>query len=457
MSVNPFRWLLLAILSSLSPALMAASADSVDCATEPLQGAIDAAEPGSVLTLQGLCEGHFTIDKDLTLKGASAQLVGIDDGPVLTLKNGATAPRVQLMDLTVRDGGASLYFTEDPFSAGGVLILNEVADPLVVLMDRITLTDNTVPANEEATGAGGIATRGPVYLTIRDSVVSNNGVRNASLDRTIVGGILLGPQGRLVMFDTELLGNFNLTDGGGSGGLDCAGHCVMVGGQITDNQTGSDSTNSGAGFTVRQDGFLLMKGVGVQDNRSDWDTLVAGGGVVMGHAVLSDTQVRDNHLVPTGDSDGAAGLLVHGGVLEMVDSTVQGNRAPGIYHRGAAGLTASDRARVTLTRTAFRDNQAALTPSGTNAGAIMLSDDSRLSGSDVTVRQNGGQVGGIRVGEGTRLVLDGSRVQGNLGDQAGGIWRDSTASTPGEILLLDTRVFNNTPNDCSGFTSPACP
>ncbi|MBW3164681.1 right-handed parallel beta-helix repeat-containing protein [Ferrimonas balearica] len=433
------------------------AADTVDCASDSLQTAIDAAPAGTVLNLTGLCEGHFTIDKDLTLQGQPAVLSGTGNGAVLTLTNGSTAPRVTLRDLELRNGGQGATDPAALMNAGGLLLLNTASEPLLAQLERVTIADNTLPGNDgDAFGACGIGTAGPVQLTVLDSIISDNGIRNASLDRTVVGGILIGPQGRLTLVGSELSGNFNLTDGGGSGGLDCAGHCTMLGGSIHDNDTGSDAGSTGAGFTVQRDAFLLMDGVRVQDNRSDWDTAVAGGGVILGHAVLKNTDIRNNRIVPTGDTDGSGGLLVQGGVLEMIDGSLRGNLAPGSVHRGAAGLTVRSAAQASLLRTTIRDNQALAGPDGSNAGAVLVSDDSRFYGDALVIRANEGQAGAMRIGAGSRAVLNHSRVQSNVGLVTGGILLDGSASPVGEVLLFDTRVFGNSPDNCSGFSDPAC-
>ncbi len=455
---SPRLRLLLSLSASLCaiPAFSAPSALEVDCAQQPLQAVIDAAEAGSVLTLTGQCDGHFTIDKDLTLRGSPAVLAGTGAGTVLTLRSAGNAPKVQLTDLTIRNGGGAQGAAEATLTAGGLLLLNALAEPMLVELNRVTIADNRLPDDEEVSGAGGLATQGPVALAVREGAIVNNGIRNGNLDQFIVGGVLLGTEGDLVLFNTDLVGNFNLTDGGGSGGLDCAGHCIVLSGQIRENRSGQDSGGSGGGFTVRRGGTLLMQDVRVQDNESDWDTAAAGGGVILGQAVLRHTEIRDNRLSSSGDTQGAGGLLVSGGVLEMADSTLSGNRAPGVEHQGAAGLTADAGARVSLLRTIFRNNQASVEVTGRNAGALWLADGSQLAGREVMIRQNEGQTGGAYLGNGSRLVLIDSRVQGNLGAVAGGIWRDDAAELPGSLLLIDSRILNNDPDNCQGFTDPAC-
>lgn len=451
------RGLLLSSLLLTPAAWPAPTVAEVDCSTHPLQDAIDAAHPGSVIRLTGWCEGHFTVDKDLTILGAPAVLSGIGDGTVLTLTNGTTPPLIYLKDLEIRNGGLGPTDLTAPMAAGGLLLLNSASEPLIAQLENVTIADNTLPGNDgDAFGACGVGTSGPVKLTLRNSAIINNGISNISLDGHVIGGLHLGLQGYLQLYNTELSGNFNLTDGGSSGGLECYGHCIMQGGHISDNETGSDSGSSGAGFTVWRDGFLLMEGVRVQDNRSSWDTSVAGGGVILGHAVLKHTQIRNNQLLGTGDTDGSGGLLVQGGVLEMMDSAIRGNWAPGVYHRGAAGLTVRGNARASLLRTTIRDNLASLSPTGANAGALLVSDDSQFYGNEVIIRNNEGQTGSVHIGEQARVILTGSRVQGNLGLITGGIWLDDTASPPGEVLLFNTSLINNTPDNCSGFTDPAC-
>ncbi len=444
MSADPFRWLLPAIFALLSPALAAVSADPVDCATTPLQEAIDAAEPGSVLTLSGLCTGNFEIDKDLTLKGSPATLDGESQGPVLTVSGNATAPRVWLQDLTLQHGGTYVETLESNYSAGGLLLANAGSATMVVTLERVTLADNAFHFDEDSAGAGGIATLGPVALTLRDTTLVRNGGIGPD-DNRVVGGIRLGALGQLVMFDSHLIDNENNGDGNGSGGIDCFGHCVILGGSMTGNYAGRDSAAGGA-FTVRTDGYLFLQDALIEGNRSDSFGSGAGGGAVFGRAEILGTRIQNNQ--GDGDRPTAGGLYVAGGSLLLQDSQLSGNAAG----NGSGGLTL-DRsgASAQILDTQFNANQG-------EVGGIDLNSGTLLQASDVKLTRNQALVGAIRLGEAALLTLMESRVQNNRGEEAGGIQVVDPAQggAAGQVLLLDTRVFNNTPTDCSGFTDPAC-
>src|SRR6266567_5452503 len=59
---------LAAAFLALSPGF-ASAAPTVNCDTQELQPRLDSAPAGSTVLVTGTCQGLFTIDRDLTLKG----------------------------------------------------------------------------------------------------------------------------------------------------------------------------------------------------------------------------------------------------------------------------------------------------------------------------------------------------------------------------------------------------
>src|SRR3954466_15296590 len=75
-------------LTGVGPATAAQVTTVVSCSANPgaLQSAITAASPGDTLLVSGTCTGPFTINKNLTVRGASrAVLDGNQAGSTVTV------------------------------------------------------------------------------------------------------------------------------------------------------------------------------------------------------------------------------------------------------------------------------------------------------------------------------------------------------------------------------------
>jgi hypothetical protein len=128
--------------------------------------------------LRGTCRGTTTIGKTLTVKGVRLDgsgrptLAGMDRGPVLTVRPGAS---VKLDGLTVR-GGASTR-------AAGILNLG-----------RLTLRDVVVRGNEAREAGGAVVNKGRLTLSGKTSIRGNRA-------REVAGGVL--NRGRLTMYGSS--------------------------------------------------------------------------------------------------------------------------------------------------------------------------------------------------------------------------------------------------------------
>jgi hypothetical protein len=99
---------------AVSGTAAAATSAKVDCSSDSLQTAIGNAAPGTKLLVTGTCQGHFVIDKNLSLLGQGAAVLdGQDSATTLTVSSGAT---VQLAHLAVTHGNAN---GSDPDGNGG--------------------------------------------------------------------------------------------------------------------------------------------------------------------------------------------------------------------------------------------------------------------------------------------------------------------------------------------------
>ncbi|MFD7320764.1 hypothetical protein ACFV9D_06680 [Streptomyces sp. NPDC059875] len=155
----------------------------VQCPSDDLQQAIDDADPGETLRVQGVCTGSFTIDKNLTLTGAAgAALEGNANATTLTVTAGV---QVQLNTLSI----------VHPSLTPGRGIDNS---------GTLTLSRSTVSGNDAVFG-GGILNNAGATLTLNRSTVSGNhgsfgaGIHNtggtATLNRATVSGNTAESQG----------------------------------------------------------------------------------------------------------------------------------------------------------------------------------------------------------------------------------------------------------------------
>ncbi|MBY6017854.1 hypothetical protein KUW04_08700 [Halomonas denitrificans] len=429
-SIGPFYPLLLI----LALPQMALAAQSVDCANESLQTAIDAADHNAVLEVSGRCEGPFIITRSLTLIGRSATLSGNEQNPVLTIRNAQDlAPTVALRNLSITGGWRS----GSEAGAAGLTLHNEANGDMVVSLTNVSIHDNRT-ATDGATESGGIFTAGPIRLTLADSEIQNN---VASGDGGATGGIRIGTQSQLLSLNSTILHNRSQGDGDGSGGLDCFGYCQLSGGHIEGNRSGLDSRD-GAGFTVHPDASLGMDGVVISDNQTQGELGGAGGGVIRGSATLYDTLLKFNKS-QVDDQDQAGGLNVVGGQLYLLHSELKFNQAVG---ESSAGGLRVDGGQVQMENSLIISNQ------GVTSGGILLEGAAQLLSFNSQVRRNLGDTGGIRLTDQSQLRLDNGRIKENSGASHGGLSLEdeATATLPG------SRISGNSPDNCSGLMDPAC-
>jgi nitrous oxidase accessory protein len=172
---------------------LAAPALSDDTAATDLQALIDAAEPGSIITLgPGTYIGGVTIDKPLTITGTDSTV--IDGGGVNTVIE-ITAPDVTIEGVIIRGSGASLDREDAGVSAGEA---------------RVTIRDNTFED----------VLFGVFIRTAPDSVIQNNvvgakdvfianrgdGIRLWESERSLVeGNVIAGGRDTVFWFTDEVV------------------------------------------------------------------------------------------------------------------------------------------------------------------------------------------------------------------------------------------------------------
>jgi hypothetical protein len=271
-------------------------------------------------------------------------------------------------------------------------------------------------ARNGTTGGGGILNEGGLVLS--HSIVRNNVVPSG------VGGGVYSPSSKtLRIVDSVIAGN-QATDGGG----------ILIGGdeaEIADTTiSGNRSTRSGGGIRhVGWDTLRLVRCV-ISDNQSD---LFAGGISAAEKLEVIDSTISGNRAPNVGGLQGGRALVkvvrttINGnnsrgngggirageGGVELVDSTVKDNRAG---NSGAGLYTAESSGNVSLRNTTVSGNVAAQDGGGIwNKAAEIDLDTSKV------VDNRAGRVGGGIYSEnprkGSLKVRNGSLVSGNQPDQ----------------------------------------
>jgi len=281
----------------------------VTCPPDDLQAKIDAANPGDVLEITGKCDGTFTVDKDLTLRGApSATLDGGGAGTTL-LVSGAPTPNVLLEGLTVTGGIGGLG------EGGG--IHNE---------GMLSVASSTVSGNEGSFG-GGIYSEGP--LTLMSSTVSGN--------QAGFGGGILSFDSGATLIDSTVGGN-TATSGGGiynessNPSFPQLSPLSLMGSAVTGNMA-----NDFGGGIRNADGEVSL-----DDSTVDGNNALSGGGINndSGTLTITRTTVSGNKASNRGGIENGPGSE-----LTLTNSTVSGNQsdgeAGGILNLGQATITSS--------------------------------------------------------------------------------------------------------------------
>ena len=293
------RWLLamsvgvVTFVGGSAPGLAATQA-SVDCgAGGDLQAAINAAKPGTIISVSGTCHGAFTVGKNLVLKGVPAAVL---DGQLADTTLTVTKGKVRVTRMTITGGEA--------VEAGGG-IRNAGA---------LTLTRVHVDGNVTGEVAAGVYNEGTI--SIERSTVSQNHTRDVggqgiwnkgtmTIDHSTVdnnpGGILNFTGATLSMFESTLSRNHTCPE---PGGLWNAGTAMIRYSTIEFNS----SCNSRGGGILNA-GTITIVGSTIAFNTAD----EGGGGLLnSGTATIAGTIIAGND-DPSGLSSDCEGTIASQG------------------------------------------------------------------------------------------------------------------------------------------------
>jgi hypothetical protein len=369
-----------------------------NCPFSSVQAAIDAAVPGSIITVcQGAYTGNLVIDKPITLLGAGADEVilegegGATGGSVVTVLKSITAT---IRGVRITGGFGTFVEDRERLEGGGVF--NQ---------GILTLIDVEVTGNQAELG-GGILNDSSSDLILDHTVVTNNLGVSANPQLATVGGGMLNLFGAdlKIMNGSVISGNRAETSGGfhNNGTLELIDSIVR----------GNTADGNGGGFINDAGGFLTANNSLIQFNQSG--------------------------------RNGAGGLISNGLVV-LENGTVISRNSAGA---NAGGIFMQTVGRLESTASAIRDNDAREDGGGifSNGGTVTLM-QTAVTGNEAT--GNGGGVHNQNTGT---LTLEATIISDNTaGDTGGGIFNDDGTVT----LDAQSAVVDNDPDNCVG--TDACP
>lgn len=302
------------------------------CSFATVQAAIDAAAPGSTITIcPGRYAGTVDIGKNLTLTGAGQG----NDPAVDTILDADGHGRA------VRVGVGRVVTLSGLRITGGWLRREDVDVDL---------------------GGGGLLNRGT--LTMHDCTVDSN-VFPAGLATSPPGGggISNGPGRTMTVTNCIISGNSVLAGSAPGGGVLNLGTLTLNGCAIVNNT----SSNSGGGVAGHVDSHTTLTGCTVSGNSASLDGggLFSTGGAAM---TIIDCQITHNE-APRHVGGGA--FVDSGSFLDVQGSTVGGNSARaggGIY--GTPGSTLALRAGTIIQNNRARGHGALPNIQGWGAGVL---------------------------------------------------------------------------------------
>lgn len=230
---------------------VAAGSVSIDCSvtnqrtsaeTSSFASAVDAAQPGDTLEVDGVCESaNVTIDQALTLRGADsdARLQAPIDTRALQIRGGPVA----INDLDVFGGRV--------LGRGGAIWIYEGT----LTMRRSDIVGGQSVATDSGVAAGGgIAVDRESKLTLLQSSVTDN-VADSQVDSRAAmgGGLWVGDTGRATVVNSTIAENVARSPqySAEGGGIAVSGKLTLIHATITDNEAtgeGGDGREQGGGI-----------------------------------------------------------------------------------------------------------------------------------------------------------------------------------------------------------------
>jgi predicted outer membrane repeat protein len=341
-----------------------------------IQAAIDAAAPGSVITI---CAGTYSErlvinGKSLTLRSSSGAATTIIDagaaGRALDVRN-TPSPGVIIKKLTLRNGRTTAQ-------GGGVYCSGS----------KLVLSGSVVSGSQADGGGGGLYATGCALTVTGTRFEDNDGKGEMGGGAWVVKGSGTIANSTFIGNEAELGGGVGLTDT----------KLVLRDSEVRDN---SASLRGGGLYHASNASVLRTK---ILDNDAGW---TAGGVYVDQHApTISASTISGN----TSVNDGG-GLYIHQSSVKLLDSTISGNYSP---DDGGGVRVFESEAR--LERNVIEDNE-----SGDGGGGVRLSHLRSVLIDNVVRNNTSGNIGGGIELDNDSSTITGGLVEGNSSGTGGGI------------------------------------
>jgi hypothetical protein len=398
----------------------ASAATTVNCPSGNLQDAIDAAAPGTNLSVSGTCTGRFTIPKELTLTGP-ATLDGGGRGPVVRVLSGVTA---KLRNLTVQNGNT-------PIDGGG-----GISNAGNLTLDGTTVTHNH--ADSTVTISHSLST----------SCASDCSLSNSDQIIALAGGGIFNT-GTLTVTSSTVSANTASGDGTYTQTMtqSCVDNCSLT-------MVGLIVGNAGGGI-ANVGGTVNLKSSTVTGNSASGT----------GNSTQNQSQTCNNNCsmkqtaVALGNAGG--GIFNHAGTVNLYSSTVSGNSASGartISYNPSASCSGTCPISESVTVDGggggiFNDGTLNV------KSAMVLSNSSSQNGGGIansffgvasvygsTLSTNSANNLGGGINNFGNLMLKSDTISGNSAGTSGG----GVHNLFGTVTQSGNTYSGNTPDDCNG-------
>jgi hypothetical protein len=297
-----------------------------------LRNAIAGAASGDTVDASQLTCGKITLASgaisisldDLTIVGPGQSLLTVDGGGIDSVLVHTGQGTLTVSDITLSHG----HYVGDTFGLGGcVYSTHDVA------MTNVTVTGCSAETNFANAYGGGVMARGS--LTLTSSTISNNNVTGGE---PWGGGAYAGVS--ITATDSTITGNTATGIGGNAfiygGGLTSAGSIALTGSTVSSNLSNNPEGNYVYGGGVAAGTYARITSSTITANMATAaGAHVRGGGLItFAGAYLTASAVDHNN---AGGGGGIA-IMSSTALLDIVNSTISSNIAPGVADDGGGGV-----------------------------------------------------------------------------------------------------------------------
>jgi autotransporter family porin len=312
----------------------------------------------------------------------------------------------------------------------------------------LTINNNTI-TNNTATGTNGFAYGGGIYNS-GTLIINNNTITNNTATTTDGyadgGGISNDEDSTLTITDTTIKDNIAIgTSNAYGGGISHSflSNVTINNSIITNNTATAIGGNAYGGGISNWGAFLTINNSTITGNTATATNGNAYGGGISnnGDSTITDTTIKDNIAIGTNNAYG--GGIYNYGTLIINNNTITNNTATTTKgYADGGGISNDEDSTLTITDTTIKDNIAIGTNNAygggiSSLGAFITINNSTITGNTATAT-NGNAYGGGIYNEGTLTVVNCSIENNNAGD-GGGIF-----NWYGNLKVISSTLTNNT-------------